>query len=206
MTDPKRAQGGQPEQGPSLTSFVRQHDAEPIDVPAPPLAPEGDVDSFLDEWALQHFTASVKLHDAERLNERSAEAMALLQDVGVVQGVLLELHDFATHDARVRALMEERRSLQNGVGALYRWLEEVLEAAGAPGVARRRPSFVDAGEEALVTIVGALERLHPDLEELVRLDGVEPDVAQKLELCFRQIGVAVVRVSGRASSSMPPPR
>jgi hypothetical protein len=34
--------------------------------------------------------------------------------------------------------------------------------------------------------------------------GVEEDVARKLALCFRQIGTVVVRVSGRAGSSIPP--
>jgi hypothetical protein len=48
--------------------------------------------------------------------------------------------------------------------------------------------------------------VHPDLETLVRVDGiaVDADVAQKVALCFRQIGAAVVRVSGRGVSSYPP--
>ena len=55
-------------------------------------------------------------------------------------------------------------------------------------------------------ILRALERVHPDLETLLRVDalGVESDVARKLALCIRQIGALVVRVSGRPVSSYPP--
>ena len=37
-----------------------------------------------------------------------------------------------------------------------------------------------------------------------QFDVKREDVARKLALCFRQIGAAVVRVSGRAVSSYPP--
>ena len=51
-----------------------------------------------------------------------------------------------------------------------------------------------------MAILRTLERVHPDLETLVRVDalGVVEDLARKISLCFRQIGAAVVRVSGRA--------
>ena len=37
-----------------------------------------------------------------------------------------------------------------------------------------------------------------------RTEFADDDIAQKLALCFRQIGAAVVRISGRAVSSYPP--
>ena len=165
-----------------------------------------DADAFLEDWVLRHFTVSVKLHDVERVSEGDPERAFVLEDLGFVQGVLLEVHDFAASDPRVRAMMNEGELLQNGVAALYTWLDDVLDAAARLRVTRGKPSFVDAGEEALGAILRTLERVHPDLETLVRVEalGVEEDIARKLALCFRQIGAAVVRISGRAVSTYPP--
>ncbi len=192
-------------------SFIRstgQVDASGGGVPA--LQADAGVDDgpvgFLDEWAMRHFSISVKIHDVERVGEHDAERRLVLQDLSLVQGVLLELHDFASADRRVRALMDRGPELQNGVSALYTWLEEVLDAAGRLRVTRGRPSFVDGpDEDVFKAILRSLERVHPDLEALLRVEalGVDPDVAQKLALCFRQIGAAVVRVSGRTVSSYP---
>ena len=59
--------------------------------------------------------------------------------------------------------------------------------------------------DALTAILRTMERVHPDLELLVHAEAFasEPDIAQKMSLCFRQIGAAVVRVSGRSASSFP---
>ena len=72
----------------------------------------------------------------------------------------------------------------------------VLVAAARLRVTRGKPGFVDApGDEAFNAILRTLERVHPDLETLLRLDPgiIGEDVARKLALCFRQIGAAVVR-------------
>ena len=166
-----------------------------------------DAIGFLDNWALRHFTASVKIHDVERVSERDQERRLVLEDLGLVQGVLLELHDFAAGDPRVRAMMDRDPVLQNGVTALYTWLEEVLDAAVRLRVTRGRPSSRGRPRRRRVhAILRTLERVHPDLEALLRVESLEVDreVAQKLVLCFRQIGAAVVRVSGRTGSSYPP--
>jgi hypothetical protein len=215
MADPKyspREQGTPAPEGAS--SFIRSHDADNVTIPPSP-APLGTaVDGtrrgaagFLDEWALRHFSISVKMHDVERVGETDPERRLVLEDLGIVQGILLELHDFASGEARVRTMMESEQLVQNGVSALYNWLDEVLDAAARLRVTRGKPGFVDApGEEAFNAILRTLERVHPDLETLLRLDPgvIGEDVARKLALCFRQIGAAVVRVSGRAVSSYPP--
>src|SRR5262249_9812223 len=155
-----------------------------------------------EDWALRHFTISVKLHDAERLSEGDPERLAVLTDLADVQGILIELHEYAMHTEAVRNLMSEMQVVQNGVSALYTWIDELLDAALLGRVARGRPGFVDAGPETLAVISSALERVHPDLESLVHAgaDDTDGGVAQKLSICFRQIGAAIVRVSGRASS------
>jgi hypothetical protein len=218
MPDPKhspRKQGTQAPQG--VTSFIRSHDAHDVALPPspPPLGASGQAGDaapqqaieFLDDWAMRHFTISVKMHDVERLSENDPERRLVLDDLGFVQGILLELHDFASGDARLRALMDRQQVLQNGVSALYAWLDEVLDAAARLRVTRGKPGFVDApSEEVLAAILRALDRVHPDLETLMRLEeqGVDEDVARKLALCFRQIGATVVRVSGRPVSTYPP--
>jgi hypothetical protein len=211
MPDPKHSPR---EQGPVATtveSHIRPHQAEDVVVPPQAALSETDealraqIDAFLDDWALRHFTISVKLHDVARVSEGDAERQAVLEDLGIVQGILLEVHDFVTADERVRAVMRESLVLQNGVGALYGWLDEVLDAAARLRVTRNKPGFIDESDEALGAILRTLERVHPDLEVLLRIDalGVDEDVARKIALCFRQIGAAVVRVSGRAGSSYP---
>jgi hypothetical protein len=215
MPDPKYSP---PKQGTSVpqgvTSFIRSHEAPDVAVPPSPspLGVAGDkvhpgTEQFLDDWALRHFTVSVQMHDVERRSENDPEGQLVLEDLGIVQGVLLELHDFVSNEPRLRALMDEEQILQNGVSALYDWLDEVLTAAAKLRVTQGKPGFVDApGDEAFYAILRTLERVHPDLETLVRVDGiaVDQDLAQKLALCFRQIGAAVVRVSGRGVSSYPP--
>jgi hypothetical protein len=221
MADPKYSPPV-PESPEGGASFIRPHEAPavvvpPREVPLAPTSAAGAEDTakagpqtaidFLDDWALRHFTASVKIHDVERVSEHDPERRLVLEDLGLVQGVLLELHDFATADGRVRAMMDRDQVLQNGVSALYTWLDDVLTAAARLRVTRGRPSFVDApGDEVLSAIGRSLERVHPDLQALLRVESleVEPDVARKLALCFRQIGAAVVRVSGRTASSYPP--
>ena len=223
MADPKHSPREQGTSTPErLSSFIRPHDASDVTLPAPPsslpslgslLRAEGvpqSANEFLEDWVLHHFTISVKMHDVERVGEHDEERRLVLDDLGLVQGILLELHDFAAADVRVRALMSEGQILQNGVSALYSWLDEVLEAAARLRVTRGKPGFVDApGDEVFNAILRTLERVHPDLETLLRVLsveslGVDRDVAQKLALCFRQIGAAVVRVSGRAISYYPP--
>jgi hypothetical protein len=193
----------------TATSYIRALDADegmlPVfdDVPLEPLA---FVDAFFDDWVMRHFAVSVKLHDVHRLSEHDPERLAVLDDLSVVQGVLLELHDFASTEPRLRALMENSREIQNGVTALYGWLDELLDAAAARGVAQLRPGFADTGEEAFPAILRTLESVHPDLEILLHAEQleVEEDIAHKIALCFRQIGAVVVRVSGRVGSSLPP--
>ncbi len=164
---------------------------------------------FLEDWVLRHFTISVKMHDVERVGDRDEERRLVLDDLGLVQGILLELHDFAAGNLHVRAMMNDGQVLQNGVSALYSWLDEVLDAAARLRVTRGKPGFVDApGDEVFNAILRTLERVHPDLETLLRVDtrGVDPRrrLPRKLGLCFRQIGAAVVRVSGRSISHYPP--
>jgi hypothetical protein len=214
MPNPKYApqkQGNSPEQ--TVTSYIRPHEAGDIELPkydpllaTPPGAMRIEADEFLEDWALRHFTVSVKLHDVGRASDEDIEKRLVLEDLSVVQGILLEVHDFATADERVKSLMRTSAVLQNGVAALYGWLDDVLDAASRLRVARGKPGFVDSSEEALTAILRNLERVHPDLELLLRTEvlGVDQDVARKLALCFRQIGAVVVRVSGRAGSSIPP--
>jgi hypothetical protein len=181
------------------SSFIRSRSA----------AMQPGADLFLEKWALDHFAVSVKLHDAERGRTSDGEHAAVLEDLAIVQGVLLELYDFSSLDDRVRARMEATTTLQNGVAALYAWLDGVLDQVSWRHVAPNRPGFVDVGDEAFAAILRTLEGLHPDLEALVRAEptgGDDEDVARKLSLCFRQIGAAVVRVSGRGVSSILPPR
>lgn len=195
-------------------SFIRSHEAHDVPVPAapPPLEAEADpgpqgADAFLEDWALRHFAVSVKMHDVARVSEKDPERRLVLEDLGLVQGILLELHDFAVGDPRVRTMMDSHQVLQNGVSALYTWLDDVLDAAARLRVTRGKPSFVDIpSDEVFYAILRTLERVHPDLETLLRVEalGVEPDVARKLSLCIRQIGALVVRVSGRPVSSYPP--
>jgi hypothetical protein len=211
MPDPKhspREQGTPAPQG--VTSYIRPHEAHDVAVPPSP-SPLGvgvaGADAFLDDWALRHFTVSVQMHDVERMSASDPERLLVLEDLAFVQGVLLELHDFASSEPRVRAMLDEQRILQNGVTALYDWLDEVLGAAARLRVTRGKPGFVDApSDEAFYAILRTLERVHPDLETIMRLDGrtVDEEVARKLVLCFRQIGAAVVRVSGRGASTYPP--
>ena len=66
------------------------------------------------------------MHDVARVSEQDPERRLVLEDLGFVQGILLELHDFASGEARVRAMMDRDPLLQNGVSALYAWLDEVL--------------------------------------------------------------------------------
>jgi hypothetical protein len=216
MADPKhspRTQGN-PET-PVVTSYIRPHPSTEIGIPPntplfsasdAALSPSSDVETFLEDWAMRHFTISVKLHDVGRMSAGDVERELVLEDLSVAQGILLELHELAAGDERVHEMMRRSPVLQNGVAALYGWLEEVLEAASRARVTRGKPSFVDGTEAALGAILRTLERVHPDLELLVRegvLD-VEPDVAKKIALCFRQVGAVVVRVSGRPGSSIPP--
>jgi hypothetical protein len=217
-SDPKRAEASEPAS--EVTSYIRRHDAEDIDIPANPLSSAAaliaavDVcEEFLERWLARHFSLSVKLHDVQRRvaadepQETRAEVSAILGELCLVQGVLIELHEYATGEEPLRALMREGRLLQNGVIALYTWLDETLDALAARSVKRRGASFVDGGEGSPPSaIVRTLERLHPDLERLVQIDGIptEREVATKLALCFRQIGATVVRISGR-SGTLPPP-
>jgi len=215
MADPKfspRQQGTRAPEG--VTSFIRSHDAHDVALPPSP-TPFGvdaggerqGADTFLEDWALRHFTISVKMHDVGRVSESDPERLLVLDDLAFVQGILLELHDFASSDPRVRAMMDSGEVLQNGVAALYSWLDEVLDAASRLRVTRGKPGFVDApGDDVFNAILRTLERVHPDLETLTRVAPAsgDEDVAHKLALCFRQIGAVVVRVSGRAVSSYPP--
>ena len=219
MSDPKQEEDAAP--APLVASFIRPHEAEPIDVTPNPIssataleAAVDDCDEFLDRWLARHFSLSVKLHDAHRESDAGepipamAEMRATLDDLVLAQGVLLELYDYAAEEPRIRALMADGRLLQHGVIVIYNWLSETVGAIAARAVARRRSSFVDDGEGTPTgTMLRTLERLHPDLEQLVRADAipVDRDVAEHLSLCFRQIGAAVVRISGRAVTMPPPP-
>ncbi len=214
MPDPKHSPREQGTGTTTAESHIRPHETEDVVVP-PHDAALGEteteealraqIDAFLDDWALRHFSISVKLHDVERVSVGDFERQLVLKDLGVVQGILLEVHDFVLADERLRAMMRSSLVLQNGVGALYGWLEEVLDAASRLRVTRNKPGFVDESDEALGPILRTLERVHPDLEMLLRIDtlGVDEDIARKISLCFRQIGAAVVRVSGRPGSSYP---
>jgi hypothetical protein len=218
MTDPKhspREQGTPiPTTPEGVTSFIRSYQTHDVAFPSspPPLGtgPDGrllPVAEFLDDWAMKHFAVSVKMHDVARVSEHDPERKLVLEDLGFVQGILLELHDFALAEARVRAMMEAGHVLQNGVSALYSWLDDTLDAAARLRVTRGKPGFVDTpNDEMLAAILRALERVHPDLETLMGLHlvGIDEDIARKLALCFRQIGATVVRVSGRPVSSYPP--
>jgi hypothetical protein len=214
MPDPKHApplQGNPAE--PTVASYIRSHDAEAVELP--PNAPPGgaqeramrlDVETFFEDWTMRHFMVSVKLHDVGRLSENDPERALVLEDLSDVQGILLELYEFATTDERVHVFMHENEMLQNGVSALYGWLDDVLESAARLRVTRGKPGFVDSSEESFAPILRSLERVHPDLELLLRTEslGIEPDVARKIALCFRQIGAVVVRVSGRTGTTIPP--
>lgn len=167
-------------------------------------------EEFIERWVACHFSLSVKLHDVRRELDAHADAAdkeldAIVEDLDVVQGVMLELHDYADVEPRMRSLMQGSHVLQHGVIAIYTWLSEILAALPGRAVARRRPSFVDDSEMPAVAMLSTLERLHPDLQRLVRKEEVtaDDDIASKLAICFRQIGAAVVRISGRASSRPP---
>ena len=90
MPDPKhspREQGTQAPQG--VTSFIRSHDTHDVAVPPspPPLGAGGEAQGaaeFLDDWAMRHFSASVKMHDVERLSENDPERRLVLEDLGFV--------------------------------------------------------------------------------------------------------------------------
>jgi len=211
MPDPKHSPREQGTADPTATSHIRPHETEDIDVPPHAKLSEAEaalraqIDDFLDDWALRHFTISVKMHDVARVSEGDTERQLVLADLDVVQGILLEVHDLVTNDERVRAMLRQSLVLQNGVKALYGWLDDVLDAASRLRVTRNKPGFVDSSDDALTAILRTMERVHPDLELLVHAEAFasELDIAQKMSLCFRQIGAAVVRVSGRSASSFP---
>ena len=219
MTEPKPSARGSvaPSQ---VTSYIREHAADDVEIPSDPMssmtALAASVDEsaeFLERWIARHFSLSVRLHDMRRAIAKStdevsaAEVEAVVSDLDVVQGVLIELHEYATSEDRVRALMQTSRLLQHGVIAVYAWVGDILNGLQARSISRRRPSFVDEGEAPAMAMLNTLERLHPDLERLVQGSDVpvDSDVAAKLALCFRQIGAAIVRISGRATTR-PPPR
>jgi hypothetical protein len=192
-----------------VTSFIRAHTAS--DVPPDSLrgaAPRLDAESFLEDWSMRHFTASVRLHDAARICAGDAEGARVLEEIGVMQGVLLDLHELASGSPEVRVLMTELRVLQNAVDALYLWLDGVVDAVIVNRRARRRLEFADAGDgDSLAAIEAALERLHPDLLGLLRAGleaGPDERVARSLSSCVRQVGAVVVRVTGGRGSTLPP--
>jgi hypothetical protein len=218
MTEPKRSAPGSiaPAQ---VTSYIREHLADDVEIPADPMssltalvASVDETSEFLERWIARHFSMSVRLHDVRReLSSAGAadpadEVEAVVTDLDVVQGVLIELHEYATSEERVRDLMQTSRVLQHGVVAVYTWLGEVLSALQARSISRRRPSFVDEEGAPAMAMINTLERLHPDLERLVRADEVpaDADVTAKIALCFRQIGAAIVRISGRSTTRPPP--
>ncbi len=219
MTDPKRVPDGTADV-PEVASFIRAHQTESLEVAPNPIssataleAAVDDPDEFLERWLARHFSLSVKLHDAHRESDAGEplplvdELRATLEDLSLAQGVLLELYDYAALEPRLHALMRDEHLLQHGVVVLYNWLSETVSALSARAIARRRASFVDDGEATPPgTMLRTLERLHPDLQRLVRADAlpVERDVADRLALCFRQIGATVVRISGR-TATLPPP-
>lgn len=203
-----------------FATFIRVHDADEVftDPRSSSTALAAAIDQtedFLERWITCHFSLSVNLHDVRReLGEETGtmteESAAIVADLDVVQGVLLELHDYAGNEARIQVMMKSSYVLQHALVATYAWLSEILVALPARTVARKRPSFVDEGDTPAYAMLSTLERLHPDLERLVRPDGLtsgdviaDVDVAQKLSICFRQIGAAIVRISGRASTFPP---
>lgn len=177
-----------------------------------PQIPFAEGEGFLDRWLARHFTVSVRLFDIRRGVEGrgpdaeapSPETEKVLEDLEAVQDVLFELRELATTEPAMQV-----DAIENAVSAVYGWLEETLDAVERTGAAfRRSPSFVDAGEgSAPIAMLRAFERLHPDIEILVAHSApvADPDLAQKLALCFRQVGAAIVRVSGRGATSLPPP-
>jgi hypothetical protein len=208
MADPKRARdASDPADAGARTSFFRSSgDAEPRAGAAYALAFEDGVEAFLDQWSQRHFMTSVRLHDAERVCAGDDERLHVLEDLGVVQGGLLELHELASASPEAQALLRDDEVVRNGVTALYGWVDDLVDAALLGRVARRRPGFIDEGDEdALVAILDALGRVHPGLDPFVRGQETarEGEIAEKVSICFRQIGAAVVRVTGRAST-LPP--
>ncbi len=193
----------------------RDSSSPPSAVPSAVLmaAATQDPDGFLDVWVARHFSISVKLFDIQRgLGPMAVDAELVLADLELVQDVLFELREFATKDSRVRDAMRVTSVVQNGVAAVYAWLDDTLDAIGRSGAAfSRSPSFVDAGDGGPpVAMLRAFERLHPDLEALVVGEGgieaatsFETDMGHKLAICFRQIGAAVVRISGRGATTLP---
>ncbi len=174
-------------------------------------AASSDPDGFIDVWVARHFSISVRLFDIQRsLGALAVDAELVIEDLELVQDVLFELREYSTRDSRVRDVMRESGVVQNGVVAVYAWLDETLDAIGRTGAAfARSPSFVDAGDGGPpAAMLRAFERLHPDLEALVRSPELSSgpsfneDLAQKLALCFRQIGAAVVRISGRGATTI----
>src|SRR5580700_10272540 len=112
MPDPKHSPRKQGTPEPTATSYIRPHETSDIELPPndPPMSPtstaqEGamrlSADDFLEDWALRHFMVSVKLHDVARVSEGDVERSLVLEDLSFVQGILLEVHDFATSDERV---------------------------------------------------------------------------------------------------------
>ena len=161
MTEPKHAARGSVAP-PQVTSYIREHAADDVEIPSDPMssmtALAASVDEsteFLERWIARHFSLSVRLHDVRRENAKSddevsaAEIEAVVSDLDVVQGVLIELHEYATGEERVRALMQTSRLLQHGVIAVYAWVGDTLNGLQARSISRRRPSFVDEGESSL---------------------------------------------------------
>src|SRR4051812_12088481 len=87
-----------------LSSFIRPHDVDDIDFPPNRLSSAGaltaavnECDDFLDRWLARHFSLSVKLHDVQRQSAAweplgTIEGInAILDELAVVQGVLIEL-------------------------------------------------------------------------------------------------------------------
>jgi len=223
MPDPKRPAKEATETPPQTASFIREHDTTPVTAPQNPISSStalalavDECDEFLDRWLDRHFSLSVKLHDAQRElakemlvegpSSSAHEVVAVVADLELVQGVLFELHGYLEGDATARAVLRDSRAVQHAVIAVYAWLGDALAALPTRSIARRRPSFVDEGEAPGSAMLTTLQRLHPDLERLVRADGVpaEHDVRSKLALCFRQIGAGIVRISGRTTSRPPP--
>jgi hypothetical protein len=224
MPDPKRPaeEATDPPQQ-QVASFIREHQTPDVAVPQNPISSStalalaiDECDDFLDRWLDRHFSLSVQLHDAQRELARELlaegpspsanEVLAVMTDLEIVQGVLFELHGYLEGDRRARAVMHDSRAVQHAVITVYAWLGDALQALPTRSIARRRPSFVDEGEVPGSAMLTTLQRLHPDLERLVRADGVpaDEDVRAKLALCFRQIGAGIVRISGRTTTRPPP--
>jgi len=170
----------------------------------------GGEESFHDHWLARHFAVSVRLFDIQRAVEGeegegapSPETQKVLADLEVVQDVLFELRDLAATEPAMQIA-----AIENAVRAVYAWLEDTLSAVERTGSAfRRSPSFVDGGDGgAPAAMLRAFERLHPDIEILVARSApvADPNLAHKLALCFRRIGAAIVRVSGRGATTLPP--